>query len=125
MTLTRLAPLAPGTLSRTAGEGARRAIVFSLSRIAGEGGPRRASDGVGEDIGAHPIDPHRPRDVLQRRFADIVEIEIEPARGVLLNPRRDADAARLGNAFEPRRDIDPVAENVAVLDDVALVDADA
>ena len=39
---------------------------------------------------------------------------------------RDADAARLGHAFQARRDIDAVAENVAVLDhDVAEIDADA
>src|SRR5947207_5023094 len=44
--LTRLTPLAFGT----------------LSRIAGEGGPRRACDGVGEGC-AHAVDPHRPCDV--------------------------------------------------------------
>jgi hypothetical protein len=38
---------------------------------------------------------------------------------------RDADPARLGERFEARRDIDPVAKDVAVLgDDVAEVDAD-
>jgi hypothetical protein len=39
-------------------------------------------------------------------------------------PRR-RDAARLGQAFEPARDVDTVAEDVTVLDDdVADVDAD-
>ena len=38
----------------------------------------------------------------------------------------NADAARLGQRFQPRRDIDAVAENVAALGDhVAEVDADA
>src|SRR5262245_33000811 len=38
---------------------------------------------------------------------------------------RNADSARIGQAFEPRGNIYPVAENVAVLyDDVALVNAD-
>ena len=38
---------------------------------------------------------------------------------------RDADAARFGHPFQPRRDIHPVAVNVAVLDDdVAEIDAD-
>ena len=38
----------------------------------------------------------------------------------------DADAARLGNAFERERDVDAVAEDVVVVDDdVADVDADA
>ena len=72
------------------------------------------------------IDPHLPGDVLQFLLADILEGEVEAAGGVLLDPRRDADAAGLGEAFEPGGDIDPVAEDVAVLDDdVALVDADA
>src|SRR5206468_653320 len=39
---------------------------------------------------------------------------------------RDADPAGLGQAFEPRRDVDAVAENVPVLgDNVAQIDADA
>jgi len=48
------------------------------------------------------------------------------ARRILLNAGRDADAARLGQAFEACCDIDAIAEDVAVLDnDVTLVDADA
>jgi len=48
------------------------------------------------------------------------------AHGVLLHPRRDADAARLGQCFEARCDIDPIAKDVAILDDdVADIDADA
>ncbi len=38
----------------------------------------------------------------------------------------DADAARLGKALDPRRDIDPVAVDViAVDDDIAEIDASA
>ena len=38
----------------------------------------------------------------------------------------DADAARLGKALDPRRDIDPVAVDViAVDDDIAEIDANA
>jgi hypothetical protein len=44
----------------------------------------------------HPIDADRPRDVLERLLADVFEGEVEAARRVLLNTRRDADAARLG-----------------------------
>ena len=74
----------------------------------------------------HAVRPDRPRDVLERLLADVFESEVEAARSVLLNARRDADAARFGQAFEPRRDVDAVAEDVAILDDdVALVDADA
>src|SRR6516165_3841106 len=41
----------------------------------------------------HAIYADRPCDVLQRLLAAILESEVEPARRVLLNPRRDADAA--------------------------------
>ena len=72
------------------------------------------------------VDPHWPGKILQRRLADVFEGEVEAARRILLNSRRDADAARFGHPYEPRRDIDAVAEDVAFLDDdVALVDADA
>ena len=72
------------------------------------------------------IDPHRAGDVFQFLFAEIVEGEVEPARRVLLHPRRDANPAGLGQGFEPGGDVDPVAENVAVLDDdIADIDADA
>jgi len=38
----------------------------------------------------------------------------------------DTKAARLGQSLQPRRHIDPVAENVALIDnDVAEIDADA
>ena len=39
---------------------------------------------------------------------------------------RHGDAARLGDALDPRRDIDPVAEDIVVVDDhIAKIDADA
>ena len=72
------------------------------------------------------VDPHLAGDVLQLRLAEILEGEVEPSGGVLLHPRRDADAAGLGERFEASGDVDAVAEDVAVLDDdVTLVDADA
>jgi len=55
-------------------------------------------------------------------IAHVAEREVELAGGVLLNTRGDADAAGFGEAFQARGDIDPVAEDVAILDDdVALV----
>src|SRR5215471_21228178 len=52
--------------------------------------------------------------------------EVELPRGILLDPRRDADAAEHGQSFEPCGEVDPVAKNVAVFDDdVALMDAKA
>jgi len=45
---------------------------------------------------------------------------------MFLHPRRDANSARLGQAFEARGDIDAIAKDVAILDDnVAHIDADA
>jgi len=109
----------------------------SAIRVAGHVGERQHRDRwlvwqgegrLGRRFGTdhHAKDAHRPRDVLQRLLADVLEGEVEPARGILAHPRGDADPARLGQAFEPGRDIDPVAKDVAVLDDdVALVNADA
>jgi len=71
-------------------------------------------------------DADRPRDVLEALLAEIREGEVEPACRVLLHPRRNADAAGLGQTFEPGRDIDAVAKDVVVLDDnIALVNAGA
>ena len=45
---------------------------------------------------------------------------------MVVHRARYADAARLGQCLQPRRDIDAVAEDVVVLDnDVAEIDADA
>jgi hypothetical protein len=74
----------------------------------------------------HPVCSDRPRDILERLLALIFEGEIEAARRILLNARRNADATRFGQGLKPCRDIHPVAEDVAVLDHyVALVNADA
>jgi hypothetical protein len=63
---------------------------------------------------------------VEALLAEVAEGEVELADGVFLHPRRDADAARLGQRFEACRDIDAVAEDVAILGDyVALVYADA
>ncbi len=75
---------------------------------------------------ANAVDPDGPCDVLEGLLADVLESEVEPARGILLHSRRDADPAGLGQRFQTRGDIDPVAKDVAILDDnVAHVDADA
>ncbi len=63
---------------------------------------------------------------MEALLAEVAEGEVELACGVFLHPRRDADAARLGQGFEACRDIHAIAEDVAILgDNVALVDADA
>jgi hypothetical protein len=58
-------------------------------------------------------------------LAEVPKGHIELADSVPLHASRDADPAGLSQAFEARGNIDPVTENVAVLDDdIALVDAD-
>ena len=72
------------------------------------------------------VDPHRPGDVLQLLLARVLEVCVELAAHLPVGVVGDADAAGLGDAFEPRGNIDAVAEDVAVLDDdVADMDADA
>jgi len=69
---------------------------------------------------------HRTGDVFEALVAEIIEGEVEAAGGVFLDPGRDADPAGLGEGFEAGRDIDSVAEDVAILDDdIADIDADA
>ena len=75
---------------------------------------------------AHPVNPYRPLDVLQRARANILEAGLDLAADVLVHPRRDANTAGIGQPFQPRRDIDAVAiDVVAVDDDIADIDADA
>jgi hypothetical protein len=68
---------------------------------------------------------HRPGDVFEVLFAAVLEGDIEAALDVLLHPRRNADAAGIGEALQPSGDVDAVAKNVAVVqDDVADMNAD-
>ena len=101
--------------------------VGTLSGNAGEGEPGpKGRVGERSGIAIDLAGADWPRDILERLLAPVLEGEVEPTRGALLNGCRNADATRLGQAFEPGRDVDPVAENVAVLDDdVAHVDANA
>ena len=110
---------------RFLGEGRRRrlgsphlrATRASLLRLRG-----RVREGA---FRSDPIHPDQTRDILERLLAQIIEGEVEAA-DILLNAGRDADATGLGQAFEASRDVDAVAEDVALFDDdVALVYADA
>ena len=73
------------------------------------------------------IDPDRVGDVLELRRAEVADREIEPPFDLPIGVLRQADRARLADAFEPRGDIDAVAHQIAValLDDVAEMNADA
>jgi hypothetical protein len=69
---------------------------------------------------------HRPGDVLERLLAHVLEAEVELAGDLVVDRRRDEDAAGLGDALQPRGDVDAVAQQVVALDDdFAQVDADA
>ncbi len=60
------------------------------------------------------------RQVLGLLEADILERYGQLARHLLVDAARNADAAGLRHAFEARRDIDPVSQEVAIaLDHVA------
>src|SRR5712671_3270429 len=72
------------------------------------------------------VDAHRPGDVLERLGADIGKLGVDFAAHLPKRVLREADAAGLGNAFEPRCDVDPVAQDVVALDQhIAEMDADA
>ena len=73
------------------------------------------------------IDADRLGDVLELGRAEIDDREIEPPLDLTIGVLGQTDRAGLGDAFQPRGDIDAVAHQVAVglLDDVAEMDADA
>ena len=74
----------------------------------------------------HAVHAQRPGDVLDGLLAAIVEGDVELALDLLVDVRRDADAAGIGQFLKARRDVDAVAVDVVALDDhVAQVDADA
>src|SRR5690242_4147182 len=68
---------------------------------------------------------HRPGDVLDLLLAEVLEGNVELVAHLVAYDAADADAARRGEAFESRRDIDAVAVDVVlVADDVAQIDPD-
>ena len=74
----------------------------------------------------NPPRAHRLGNVLEGLLAQVIEGDLDLAADLPIGVIGDANAARLGDAFQPRRDVDAVAEDVvAVDDDVADIDADA
>ncbi len=73
------------------------------------------------------INPDRLGDVLELVWAEIGDRQIEPPPHLAIGVLGETDRARLGDALQPRGDIDAVAHQVAVglLDHVAEMDADA
>lgn len=73
-----------------------------------------------------PIDPHRLLDIFELLVAGIFKDCVDLAAHLSESVIRYANAAGLGDAFQSRRNVDAVAENIAFLDDdVADVNADA
>ena len=81
--------------------------------------------------GALSVDPHsehahRLGDVLDRLFPEILEREIELALDLLIDGARDADATRLGQPFQSRRDVHRIpVDPIAFRRDVSHVHSDA
>ena len=69
----------------------------------------------GQALPDHCIGPHRTGDVLEVLLAHIRELDPDFAENLIVSRRRDADAARFGDALKPRRNIDAVAKNVVRL----------
>ena len=72
------------------------------------------------------IDAHGPRDVLELVLPEIDDGLIESRLHLPISVVGKTDPARLGDAFQSRRDIDAVAHQIAValLDHVAEMNAD-
>ena len=68
---------------------------------------------------------HRPRDVLERLLSEVDELRLDPSPHMLVRRARNGHATGFGDAFEPRGDVDAVAEDILALDKhIAEMDAD-
>src|SRR5262245_43881674 len=74
---------------------------------------------------ANRVDTDRPSDVFEGLLAKISELDRDLAVNLIVGGRRDADASRLSDALQPRRDVYAIAEYVIALDeDVPEVNPD-
>jgi hypothetical protein len=99
----------------------------TTDRRGGPGGVGEGVDGFGaRKADLDRIDPHLPRDVLERLLAEIDEGRLDLTAHVIIRRARNQHPARLANPLQPCRDIDAFAEDVLALDQyVAEIDADA
>ena len=104
------------------GSGERRHGSFFFRRL---GRRRRLRRSAEPDL--QRIDAHRLNDILELFVTEIADREIEPGPHLPVGVLRQTDRARLGDPLQSGGDIDAVAHQVAValLDDVAKVNADA
>jgi hypothetical protein len=106
-------------LSASGSAGGSAAPTRALRALPSPRDPRvKPGEGRAREVAfkSRPIDPHWTGNVLERLIAHAFQGEVEAARSVFLNAHRDADTARLGQAFEPSRNVDAVAEDVALMD---------
>ena len=67
---------------------------------------------------------NRTRNVFQRELAKISELRIQPTNQSVASDCGNNDAARVGDAFKPARDIHAITKDVAVFNyDVADIDS--
>jgi hypothetical protein len=121
--------------SRRAADGAAGVAVAVVdgaipTRVTRSGQPRRRrrlrGRQRGDGIGGERVDADRAGDVLDALLAAILEGQGQPVADLIAHCRRDADAARVGQVFEPRRNVHRIAIEVLVVDDyVAEVDPDS
>src|SRR3954469_17131522 len=72
------------------------------------------------------ISPHWTSDIFKALLAQIGKLDCDLFAHLIVGGRREADAARLGDAFESCCDVDAVPKDGIALDqDVAEVDPDA
>ncbi len=104
-----------------------RSLVGKRHRVARLDGAGRCRAGRHRRAIRDPLPhAHRPVYVLDLSFAQVLERQVGAIAHLLVDVAGDTDAAGFCEAFEPRRDVDAVAENIVALDDnVAHVDADA
>src|SRR6202040_2046699 len=72
------------------------------------------------------VNPHCPGDVLKSLVAEVDEFFPEFVTHLTIGVFGKADSAGLRDSFQPRRDVDAIAHEIAVglFDDVAQVNAD-
>jgi hypothetical protein len=88
---------------------------------------RRRRLGLGEEPNPKRIDPERLHNVLELFLTEIVDFEVEPRLDLSVSILRETNGPGLGDAFEPRGNINTIAHEIAValFNDVAQMNTDA
>jgi len=77
-------------------------------------------------IPTHPISANWPSDAFHRAIALIIKAQRQLAIHVIVDAVTNEYATEFGHAFQPRRHLDAVSEQVFLIrKDVAEIDADA